>query len=237
VTAAVATDLIDPTDQPPRPHLHAVTTEPLLERSARVGRVPRAGAAAVKAVLPVLLRTLEGGSLEIIDGDQRRVVEASRPDRYGRPDLHATIRVVDQRAYTALLHGSSGLGEAYRKGWYTTEDLTSLLRLLARAVRTAEPLRDRLHRLARPVAQPIRRRRSPDAERDRADIGAHYDLGNDFFALFLDETMTYSAGIFSDPDVTMAEASFEKLDRVCRASICYCIRRGARGSARCCSKP
>jgi cyclopropane-fatty-acyl-phospholipid synthase len=139
----------------------------------------------VKAVLPVLLRTLEGGSLEIIDGDQRRVVEASRPDRYGRPDLHATIRVVDQRAYTALLHGSSGLGEAYRKGWYTTEDLTSLLRLLARAVRTAEPLRDRLHRLARPVAQPIRRRRSPDAERDRADIGAHYDLGNDFFALFL----------------------------------------------------
>jgi cyclopropane-fatty-acyl-phospholipid synthase len=70
--------------------------------------------------------------------------------------------------------------------------------------------------LTRPFAQPLRRLRRPDAGRDRADIAAHYDLGNDFFALFLDETMTYSSGIFATPDTTMAEASRAKLDRVCR---------------------
>jgi cyclopropane-fatty-acyl-phospholipid synthase len=50
----------------------------------------------------------------------------------------------------------------------------------------------------------------------RANIAAHYDLSNDFFALFLDETMTYSCGIFARPDTTLREASLEKIDRLCR---------------------
>jgi cyclopropane-fatty-acyl-phospholipid synthase len=50
----------------------------------------------------------------------------------------------------------------------------------------------------------------------RRNIGAHYDLGNDFFALWLDETMTYSSGIFPTPESTLREASLEKLDRVCQ---------------------
>src|SRR5690606_26288333 len=47
-------------------------------------------------------------------------------------------------------------------------------------------------------------------------IQAHYDLGNDFFKLFLDDTMMYSAGIFPTPEATMKEASLAKLDRICR---------------------
>lgn len=189
----------------------------LLGRSEHLGRVPRSGADAVRLALPIVLRSLEGGSLEVVDDGRRTLHRSSRPDRYGRPDLHARVEVIDPRAYTALLHGSSGLGEAYKRGWYSTDDLTTLLRVLARAVRTVEPVRGRLHQLTRPVTQPIRRRRRPDAERDRADISAHYDLGNDFFALFLDETMTYSSGIFERGDATMAEASRAKLDRMCRA--------------------
>ncbi|MCA9773815.1 MAG: class I SAM-dependent methyltransferase, partial [Myxococcales bacterium] len=47
-------------------------------------------------------------------------------------------------------------------------------------------------------------------------IAAHYDLGNDFFELFLDETMTYSCGVFERPEASMAEASRAKIDRLCR---------------------
>ncbi len=55
-----------------------------------------------------------------------------------------------------------------------------------------------------------------DPERDRHNIAAHYDLGNDFFAAFLDQTMTYSSAIFDPADATLAEASTRKLDRMCR---------------------
>ena len=54
----------------------------------------------------------------------------------------------------------------------------------------------------------------------RKNIVAHYDLGNDFYKLFLDETMTYSCGIFEGPDVTMKEASIAKYDRICRKLTC-----------------
>jgi cyclopropane-fatty-acyl-phospholipid synthase len=50
----------------------------------------------------------------------------------------------------------------------------------------------------------------------QANIAAHYDLGNDFYALFLDETMTYSCGIFEQEDSTLEEASLAKYDRICR---------------------
>ncbi len=50
----------------------------------------------------------------------------------------------------------------------------------------------------------------------RRNIAAHYDLGEDFYSLFLDETMTYSAGVFLHPHSTLADASREKYDRICR---------------------
>jgi cyclopropane-fatty-acyl-phospholipid synthase len=50
----------------------------------------------------------------------------------------------------------------------------------------------------------------------RCNIEAHYDLGNDFYALFLDETMTYSCAFFERPETTLAEASIAKYDRICR---------------------
>jgi len=50
----------------------------------------------------------------------------------------------------------------------------------------------------------------------RRNISAHYDLGNDFFRLFLDDTLMYSAGVFETPEATMEEASIAKIDRICR---------------------
>ena len=50
----------------------------------------------------------------------------------------------------------------------------------------------------------------------RRNILAHYDLGNDFYQLFLDETMTYSCGIFEQEGSTLKDASEAKYDRICR---------------------
>ena len=195
-----------------------VVPERLRARSARHARVPRVGVAAARAVVHRVMGAIEGGEIVLVDGGARRTFAPTAPDRYGRDHLRAVVTVRDPRFYTATATGgSSGVGEAYVQGWFEVDDLTSLLRLLARAMRRLEPVRQWAHALARPVAEPIRRRRQPDAHRDRENIAAHYDLGNAFYELFLDETLTYSSGLFEPSDATMAEASHAKIDRLCRA--------------------
>ena len=197
----------------------AVAPAPLRDRSRRHARVSSTGWPIARAVLHRLLGSIEGGRIVLIDGDDHRPFAAATPDRGGREDLlQAVVTVRDHRFYTSTVRGgSSGLGEAYIQGWFDVDDLTALLRLLARAMHRLEPLRHRAHDLARPLAEPIRRRRHPDADRDRADVASHYDLGNAFYELFLDETLTYSAGIFESPNATMGDASRAKYERLCQA--------------------
>ena len=144
------------------------------------------------------------------DGPARRL-------RSPRPRT-PSVQVHDPRlAYRAVLGGSaSGWARPSADGWWDVDDLTGFLRLLSRTVRRYDPVRNALVRRAARRGRPGRIRRPEDPARDRANIGAHYDLGNDFFSLLLDPTMTYSAAVFARPDATLAEASTEKLDRMCR---------------------
>ncbi len=131
--------------------------------------------------------------------------------------LRARVWVHRLAAYReVLLRGSIGLGESYAKGWWDSDDLVALLRILNRRIKRADPIRDRLHRVS-PRRQVVRRVGRHDADRDRSNIRAHYDLGNEFFARILDETMMYSCAVFTSPDMTLAEASTEKIDRICEA--------------------
>ncbi len=96
------------------------------------------------------------------------------------------------------------------------EDLVSLTRIGAMNVGAL----DRLRRFLSPVLVPLQRwgrwlgRNTP--RRSRRQIAAHYDLGNELFALFLDPTMMYSCAVFERPGATLEEASLAKLERVCR---------------------
>ena len=112
--------------------------------------------------------------------------------------------------------GIIGAAEAYIDGHWSSSNLTDLVRLIVlnRDVwggldggwaRLQEPFRRLLHFLQRNTKLQARR-----------NIAAHYDLGNDFFRLFLDETMMYSAGVFLSPQSTLHDASVEKNDRICR---------------------
>ena len=173
------------------------------------------------------LASLAVGSLEIHEawGDEPMVLRGRlgmTEDGLGDasrlpPAPHAVLRVSDPRFYGELLsRGSLGAAESYLDGAWTSDDLVALVRLLVRNRDVLDAMEGGLARLVTPVRAlwSLARRNTKDGS--RRNISAHYDLGNDFFELFLDDTLTYSSGVFEHPNATLREASVAKLDRLCR---------------------
>jgi cyclopropane-fatty-acyl-phospholipid synthase len=158
------------------------------------------------------LRGIEGGEIEIREGQETIVLGRLDPQR----PLRAVVEVRSPRFYRALLRGSVGLCESYMDGLWECDDLVALTRIAALNVTGL----DRMRRIAAPVLIPVQRwarwlaRNTPGRARRR--IAAHYDLGNELFELFLDETMMYSCAVFERADSTLHEASLAKLERICR---------------------
>jgi cyclopropane-fatty-acyl-phospholipid synthase len=145
------------------------------------------------------------------------VVEGARERSFGPADaeLRATVRINEPAAWRGPLHGSVGLGEGYVNGLWETDDLVSLIRIAARELREMDGIRaavarprGALHRLRRAVPRNTR-------DSARAHISAHYDLGNDLFASFLDQRMMYSCAYFPSAETSLDEAQLAKLDRIC----------------------
>ena len=169
-------------------------------------------------VLIALARSCVRDDLQVTFGG-RTYRACRRPGSRGArgPTLRAQIEVTDMRAWPAiLLGGSAGVGEAWSKGYWATTELTVALRILARAASIADGPRSLLQSVAGPITDRLRRLRPQDKHRDRQNIGAHYDLGNEFFGQLLDPTMMYSSALFAFADVTLEDASIAKLDRLCR---------------------
>jgi len=164
-------------------------------------------------------RRLALSAFSRIRGGRLDLIEPGRRLSFGDPDGEpsATVEVNSPHFYRALLGGSVGLGEAYRDGVWDCDDLVGLVRI---AARNMGPL-DRWRRCLHPVLAPLHRTvwRVPRNNRRAAKrhISAHYDLGNDLFALYLDESMMYSSAVFPHPDATLAEAQEHRLERICRA--------------------
>jgi cyclopropane-fatty-acyl-phospholipid synthase len=158
------------------------------------------------------LHPLRHGTLTVVEDGQARTFGGD-----GRQDLRARIHVHAPALYRRLaLQGGLGGAESYLRGEWTADDLTAVLRILASNLDVADRLESvatRVRNLPERVAHRLRRNSVAGSRRNIRD---HYDLGNDFFALFLDDTLTYSCGIFERPDATLREASVAKLDRVCR---------------------
>jgi len=112
--------------------------------------------------------------------------------------------------------GTLGSSESYAAGDWDTPDLTSVVRLVARNVTAMDGLEQGLARLRRPVDAIWHALRRNSRTGSRRNIADHYDLGDDFFGLMLDPTLTYSCGIFETPEATLEQASIAKIDRLCR---------------------
>jgi cyclopropane-fatty-acyl-phospholipid synthase len=158
-----------------------------------------------------LLRRTRGGQLELIEQDAILSFGENVPER----PLRAVVQVRSLRFYRQLLRGSIGLCESYMDGLWECDDLVALTRIAARNVGAL----DRLRRVLAPVLIPVQRwsrwlaRNTPMRSRKR--IAAHYDLGNELFALFLDRTMMYSCAVFEQPRCSLEQASLAKLELVC----------------------
>lgn len=166
-----------------------------------------------------LLRNLVFRRLEGL-GDGRIVLDDPAGGREfgGRSDgaLTATVRVHDPRFYGNLVFGGSlGAAEAYIRGYWTCDNLVDLVRIFCRNAAVSAGLEGGPARLLGPAARLGHWLRRNTTAGSRRNIAAHYDLGNEFFALFLDETMAYSCAVFPRPESTLHEASVAKFDRIC----------------------
>jgi cyclopropane-fatty-acyl-phospholipid synthase len=153
-------------------------------------------------------RRIRIGRLTILLPDGRSVVVGDpAPDAEPR----AEIRIHDEAgAMRMLVRGEIGAGEAYMDGLWSSPDLPALLRLAARN-RDALALSDgwlrTIGRLPLVVAHRARRNTKAGASRN---IRRHYDLGNEFYRLFLDETMTYSSAVYETGAESLADAQRAK---------------------------
>lgn len=93
---------------------------------------------------------------------------------------------------------------------------TSLVRIFVLNQDALQGFEHGLTRLMMPLFRVLHARRDSTERGSRANIAAHYDLGNEFYRLFLDETLMYSSAIFPTPDAGLREVSIAKLERICR---------------------
>jgi cyclopropane-fatty-acyl-phospholipid synthase len=127
------------------------------------------------------------------------------------------LSVTDPRFYrTVAGNGSVGAGEAYAQGWWSCNDLVGLVRLLVRNREVLDGMEHGLARIGSGALRLLHRLRRNTQAGSRRNIAAHYDLGNDFFALFLSPDLMYSSALWEGEDDTLAAASTRKLERICQ---------------------
>jgi cyclopropane-fatty-acyl-phospholipid synthase len=130
--------------------------------------------------------------------------------------LDVTVQVRSPDFYPAVAFGgATGAGEAYIRGFWDCDDLTSLVRLILVNRESMGGVDSGWSRLRVPLLKLTHWLNRNTAAGSRRNIAAHYDLGNRFFELFLDETMAYSCGIFETPDASLLQASTAKFDAAC----------------------
>lgn len=161
-----------------------------------------------------LLRNIQVGTLTIHDGEEvLRIGDDKRPE-----SPHADVTIHNPRTYWRVLTGGTiASGEAYIDGDWSSRNLTEVTRLFSANMATMEAMADNQHwwtKLALKLAH-FGKRNTLDGS--RKNISAHYDLGNDFFALFLDPTLMYSSAVFPSHGASLEEASLHKLELICQS--------------------
>ncbi|HEY9050039.1 MAG TPA: class I SAM-dependent methyltransferase, partial [Gammaproteobacteria bacterium] len=152
------------------------------------------------------------GQIQIIDNDH--IHEFGNTENCS---LQASITVRNPSFYSSIAFGGSvGAGESYFQGDWDCDNLTNLVRLLLINREVLDTMDAGLTKLQAPINQFFHWLNRNTRRGSRRNIAAHYDIGNDLFKLMLDDSMMYSAAIYSDDNCTLEQASFNKLDRICK---------------------
>ena len=180
------------------------------------------------------LQGLQGGTVSITDA--LGTLTLGESSGAAQPlHVHAKVHAPDFYRQIAM-NGSVGAGEAYMDGWWECDDLVALVRLLVRNRDLLDGMETGLARLGGMAMRGLHTLKRNTRLGSRRNIAAHYDLGNQLFALFLDQNMMYSSAIFAAADESIGteslgmeslgaeslgaesleRASRRKLDRICR---------------------
>ena len=177
---------------------------------------PRSLDRLAKRILFSRLTGLQYGSITFREGETEMRFGQSHPTS-DLTEIHVTLDIKNTQFYGEVVFGGSiGAGEAYMQGYFECSNLTDLIRLMARNQSLLDNLEQGLARLTAPIQKWLHFINKNTQLGSRRNIAAHYDLGNDFFEMMLDPTMMYSSAVFQSPDQTLEEASYTKLDMICK---------------------
>jgi len=167
-------------------------------------------------IINTLKRATRGElKLGFASGEQHRFVGKKTGPR-------ASMHIRDAHCLTDIaLQGDIGLGESYEMGQWDSPDLTALFEwFLVNQSELEGDAHPWLQKALQTLLLGIERLRHfsnrNTRSQSRKNISAHYDLGNDFYGSFLDESMTYSSAFFTHEEQSLKEAQAEKYDRLCR---------------------
>lgn len=160
-----------------------------------------------------LLAQMQEAAITVVEPAGRTVVGIAE----GADLLRVTLTIHDLETWQRIaLGGTVGAAEAYMDGQWDASDLTTLIRILVRNRGVMDRMEGGLAGFGAALLRGWHQLRRNTTAGSRRNIAAHYDLGNDLFRLFLDETMMYSAAIYEDPSESLETAQARKLDRICR---------------------
>ena len=159
-----------------------------------------------------LFSSLRHGELIIHDNGETH--------RFGGGDLSiapsASVTIHEPSAYSRILMGGTmGAAEAYIDGDWSTDQLTNVTRVFSANMPILESMKNNQNWLIKSALKLAHTARRNSLTGSRENIAAHYDLGNDFFSLFLDPTLMYSSAVFPPNCDNLAEASQHKLKLIC----------------------
>ena len=134
----------------------------------------------------------------------------------GNHAIHAVLEVHNKDFYRKLITGGDiALADSYINGEWEVDDLTALIRLGARNKKISHKLDGKLSKLTKTFEFKKHKSRSNTVSNSKSNILAHYDLGNDMYQSFLDDSMMYSSAIYPAPGATLYEAQQHKLKTLC----------------------
>lgn len=157
-----------------------------------------------------MMSKLRHGQIILQEGDKRWIFGKDKT-------LCAHITVKDKRLYRKVLFGGSiGAGEAYIEKLWEVDDLTALVRIMVLNMSLLDKMERGFAWIMRPFDLLRHRSNSNSKRGSKRNILAHYDLGNDMYASFLDPTMMYSSAIYPSEKSSLEEASLNKLATICK---------------------
>ena len=172
----------------------------------------------MKNILYRLARALVFNQLNKIKIGHIVIIEGNNKFSFGKKDkLNVTVTVHDPRFYGALAFGGSiGVSEAFMQKFWSASDLTKLIRIMAINQNTMDQLEGLFNIFLKPILKCLHYLNQNSVKGSEINISKHYDLGNDFFSLFLDSTMMYSSAVFKNPHDSLYKGSIHKLETICQ---------------------